>query len=270
MQIKANVGAGVKRSSRYCRCSDKMSANNEDNETAEFPMMSMEELGSKVHVCDHPVLRHKLTQLRRRETSSKHFREIMGELTMYLGYEATKGLETKSLVVDTPMAKHTGCELSSKVGLIPIMRSGLGMASAMLDIIPNAQVHHLGMYRDKRSLLPTLYYNKLPKQMDLDLGIILEPLIATSGTIIAVVEILKAWGLKEIHLISLVGSQHGLSTLLQTYPDVHIHIAAIDDKLSDQGQIIPGLGDVGDRLFATRRIDEGDSNDPDSKRQKVD
>ncbi|GBG28372.1 Uracil phosphoribosyltransferase [Hondaea fermentalgiana] len=233
----------------------------------EVPVLDLETLKSKVHLLEHPVARHKMTQLRRKETSSKHFRELMRELTMYLGYEATKDLTTKPCVVQTPQAKHTGAELDMDVGLVPVLRSGLGMVDAMLEILTTAQVLHIGMYKGKNSLVSTLYYNRLPRECTINRAIILEPVIATAGTSSAVVQILKEWGVEDIHVMSVVGSRAGLSSLLDAHPSVKIHIAAIDDNLSEDGEIIPGIGDVGDRLFDTRDVAAG-TIPPSPKRQR--
>lgn len=234
--------------------------------------MDLDELVAKVHLLEHPVVLHKMTQLRRRETSSKHFRELMRELTMYLGYEATKSLQTKPCGVETPVGPYAGHEISTEVALVPVLRSGLGMTEAMLDVLPNSQVLHIGMYREKDSEVPTLYYNKLPRECRIDCAIVLEPMIATSATINAVVEILKEWGAPSVHVVSLVASRKGLSNLLQAHPDVKVHIAAIDDGLSEDGYIIPGLGDVGDRLFDTRAepkpADAAASADADSAKKR--
>mmetsp|Transcript_18163 Transcript_18163/g.35680 ORF Transcript_18163/g.35680 Transcript_18163/m.35680 type:complete len:246 (+) Transcript_18163:392-1129(+) len=229
--------------------------------------LDLETLKTKVHLLDHPVAKHKMTQLRRKETSSKHFRELMHELTLYLGFEATKDLKTKPCVVDTPHARHTGEEVETEVGLVPVLRSGLGMVDSMLEIITTAQVLHIGMYKDKKSLVSTLYYNRLPRVCAVDRAIILEPVVATAGTISAVVEILKEWGVKEIHLICVVASRLGLTTLLDAHPDVTVHIAAIDDAVNEDGEIVPGIGDVGDRLFGTQEISRG-SEPPSPKRQR--
>eukprot|EP00612_Vaucheria_litorea_P002749 CAMPEP_0171458856 /NCGR_PEP_ID=MMETSP0945-20130129/4371_1 /TAXON_ID=109269 /ORGANISM="Vaucheria litorea, Strain CCMP2940" /LENGTH=202 /DNA_ID=CAMNT_0011984755 /DNA_START=121 /DNA_END=725 /DNA_ORIENTATION=+ len=166
----------------------------------DVPVLDMDTLKKKVNLCEHPVVAHKMTQLRRKETSSKHFRELMTEMTEYLGYRATADLETKPLEVETPVATFSGCEIATKVALVPIMRSGLGMVDAMLDVLPNAPVYHIGMYRNKESLVPVLYYNKLPAVCNVERTIVLEPMIATAGTIIATCDILEEWGAKEIHV----------------------------------------------------------------------
>jgi len=227
---------------------------------------TMEEIKKLVHMCEHPVLKHKVTQLRRTETSSKHFRELLREITMYMGYEATRDLKTKELVVETPLATHTGVELAYDIGLVPVLRSGLGMVEPMLDILTTAQVLHIGMYRSKESLLPVLYYDKLPSEMTVDRAIVLEPLIATSGTLSAVIDILKDRGLDDIHVISVVASRTGISKLLKMHPTIQLHIVAIDDTLNEDGLIVPGVGDVGDRLFNTKPTLHNDSS---NKKRKM-
>jgi len=193
----------------------------------------------------------------------------LSEITQYLGYEATSDLETKEYVVETPVASHTGQKLKTEVALIPILRSGLGMVDSMLDILPNSAVHHIGMYRNKQALLPIMYFNKLPKACTADIAIVLEPLIATSGTISAVIDILKEWGVKKIKVISIVASKQGLNKLLTTHPEISIFVAAIDDSLTDEGVVVPGLGDIGDRQYDQYPGDLNDLHNGSHKRQKV-
>jgi uracil phosphoribosyltransferase len=213
------------------------------------PGLPLAELRTKVNLVEHPVIRAKMTALRRSETSSKNFRELLREVASFLGFAATADLATRPVKVNTPVGEYTGAELETSVCLVPVMRSGMGLLDAMLDVLPSAPVFHLGLYRDKRSLLPVLYYNKLPRDCFVQRAIVLDPLIATAGTVVAVVEILKEWGAKDIHIISVIASRPGLTQLLQTHPDVKVHVCAIDEKLNDKGYIEPGLGDAGDRLF---------------------
>lgn len=207
---------------------------------------------ARVFLSNHPVLRHKLTKLRDERTDCNIFRHVLREVTFYLGYEATQDFSIRKKFIMTPYAPYDGSELSTKVALIPILRAGLGMVDAMLDLLPNATVHHIGMYRSKESLLPIQYYNKLPKICDSDVAIVLEPMIATAGTINAVVSILKTWGVLRIKIVSTVASLKGINELHNQHPDVDVIIGAIDDTLSDNDQIIPGLGDAGDRQFSTQ------------------
>ncbi|CEG36537.1 uracil phosphoribosyltransferase [Plasmopara halstedii] len=206
---------------------------------------------SKVWCATHPVLRHKLTKLRDERTDCRAFRYLLREVTFYLGYDATDDLETIPKQIKTPKGDHQGAELSTNVALVPILRAGLGMVDPMLDILPNASVHHIGMYRNKQSLLPVQYYNKLPKECDVDVAIILEPVIATAGTIVATLAVLKTWGVKKIKVVSAIASKQGLQEVCAKNPGVEIFLAAIDDELSEDGYILPGLGDAGDREFHT-------------------
>ncbi|TMW62898.1 hypothetical protein Poli38472_005516 [Pythium oligandrum] len=212
---------------------------------------------AKVWCTSHPVLLHKLTKLRDERTDSTVFRHLLREVTFYLGYEATYDLQTTPKAIKTPVGEHSGAELTTSVAVVPILRAGLGMVEPMLDLLPNAAVHHIGMYRNKHSLLPVQYYNKLPKQCDLDVAIVLEPVIATAGTIVATVAILKTWGVTKIKVISAVASKPGLQDLLSKHPEVEVIVAAIDEALTEEGYIFPGLGDAGDRQFQTGHHADG-------------
>ncbi|KAH9117022.1 hypothetical protein LEN26_005502 [Aphanomyces euteiches] len=196
--------------------------------------------GSKIILSTHPVLAHKLTKLRDAKTDANLFRHLLREITFYLGYEATSDLSTTPKKINTPLGPHEGVELATPVALVPILRAGLGMVEPMLDLLPNARVYHIGMYRNKNSLLPVQYYNKLPKECHID-----------SGTIIATVAILKVWGVSQIKIISTIASKDGLKDLYTKHPDVEVIVAAIDETLSESGLIVPGLGDAGDRQFDT-------------------
>lgn len=206
---------------------------------------------SKVHVSGHPILKHKLTILRNKSTKPNQFRRVLREITVHLGYETTADLAVREVDVETPVATGKGEELSEGVALVPILRAGLGMADTMQDLLPTAHVHHIGMYRDASSLVPVLYYNRLPAEVDCDLAIVLEPMIATAGTINACLSILKDWGVKRIKVLSIVAASSGLAALHKAHPDVDVYVAAVDDALTEAGYILPGLGDVGDRLFKT-------------------
>uniref|UniRef100_K3WUJ9 uracil phosphoribosyltransferase n=1 Tax=Globisporangium ultimum (strain ATCC 200006 / CBS 805.95 / DAOM BR144) TaxID=431595 RepID=K3WUJ9_GLOUD len=230
-----------------------------DNEKYDLPA------GSQVTLAHHPVLHHKLTKLRDERTDSNLFRHVLREVTFYLGYEATYDLGTTPKKITTPIGEHEGAELSTRVAVVPILRAGLGMVDPMLDLLPNAVVHHIGMYRNKHSLLPVQYYNKLPKECNVDVAIVLEPVIATAGTIIATVAILKTWGVEKIKIVSTIASKQGLQDLFSKHPDVEVFLGAIDDALTEEGYIFPGLGDAGDREFQT-----GIHEDPNySKKQRL-
>ncbi|RLN47944.1 hypothetical protein BBJ29_006779 [Phytophthora kernoviae] len=206
---------------------------------------------SKVWCAVHPVLRHKLTKLRDEHTDSRVFRNLLREVTFYLGYDATDDLSTVPKKIKTPIGDHQGAELSTSVALVPILRAGLGMVEPMLDLLPKATVHHIGMYRNKQSLLPVQYYNKLPKECNVQVAIILEPVIATAGTILATLAVLKTWGVEKIKIVTAIASKPGLKEVCASHPDVEIYLAAIDDELTEEGYILPGLGDAGDREFFT-------------------
>ena len=202
-------------------------------------------------VSNHPVLLHKLTLLRKKETSSKEFRQLMHELTFYLGYETTADLNAKAIDYESPVGSGSGATVADRVCLVPILRAGLGMVDAMLEVVPYAKVHHIGMYREKTSLVPILYYNRLPAEVDSDIAIVLEPMIATAGTINACLTMLKQWGVKRIKVLSIIASKPGLAALHKAHPDVQVHVAAVDNELNEDSYIVPGLGDVGDRLWGT-------------------
>ncbi|KAL7481157.1 hypothetical protein ACHAW6_006841 [Cyclotella cf. meneghiniana] len=212
--------------------------------------------GPNLHVSNHPVLAHKLSILRSSSTSPASFRSTLREITFHLGYEATATLSTRDIPITVPGTNHTdhieatGQKIAQKIALIPILRSGLGMVDSMLELVGDARVHHIGMYRSK-SLMPVQYYNRLPKKCEVDVAYVLDPLIATSATVISVAGILKKWGVSRIHVISVIASEKGLSELLKSHPDIHVTLGHIDDELNADGDVMPGLGDSGDRLFGT-------------------
>jgi uracil phosphoribosyltransferase len=201
----------------------------------------------------HPLVAHKMTLLRDQKTSSQDFRKVLRELTFYLGYEATRSVQTAPHEVTTPMGMpYHGGKISEKIAIIPILRAGLGMSDAMLDLLPRASVHHMGMYRAKASLLPVQYYNRLPKNETCDVAYICDPCIATSNTIHAVCSIVRKWAPKaRIVVVAAIGARVGVDKLLATHPDVDVFIGAIDETLSPEGMILPGIGDAGDRQFGT-------------------
>ncbi len=204
-----------------------------------------------VFVSSHPLVAHKLTLLRRTTTEPKKFRELVRELAGLLAYEATLDLRTRPLEVETPLAKTIGAELEEKIGLIPILRAGLGMVEGIWELMPSAEVWHIGLYRDERTLQPVQYYNKLPVGATVQVCLILDPMLATGGSAVATVDILKHWGAKRIKFVGLIGAPEGITHLHERHPDVPIHLAAIDDHLNEKGYIVPGLGDAGDRQFGT-------------------
>ena len=204
-----------------------------------------------LQVSHHPLVAHKLALLRDRSTEPKKFRELVRELSWLLGYEAMADLTTQPITVETPLESMAGDELEPKVGLVPVLRAGLGMVDAMLELMPSAEVWHIGLYRDERTLKPVEYYNKLPDAATVQVCLILDPMLATGGSSAATVDILKAWGAARIKQVSLIAAPEGIATLSGAHPDVDIHVAAVDRELNERGYIVPGLGDAGDRQFGT-------------------
>lgn len=206
---------------------------------------------NNVFVSNHPLVKHKLTLLRDARTEHKKFRELIRELAMLLGYEAMADLALEDRPVQTPLAIAEGHHLREDVGLIPILRAGLGMLDGFLEMIPGAQVWHLGLYRDEKTLRPVSYYNKLPVDPTVQVCLILDPMLATGGSASAAVEVLKNWGVKRIKFVGLIAAPEGIETVTKAHPDVPIHLAALDNHLNERGFIVPGLGDAGDRQFGT-------------------
>jgi len=204
-----------------------------------------------VYVSPHPLVAHKLTLLRNMETNPKQFRELVRELAGLLAYEATMDLLIDPTEVQTPLAITTGSALKEKVGLVPILRAGLGMVEGVWEILSSAEVWHIGLYRDEKTLKPVQYYNKLPVMPTVTVCLILDPMLATGGSAIATVDILKNWGAKKIKFVGLIGAPEGIAALQSRHPDVPIYLAAVDDHLNERGYIVPGLGDAGDRQFGT-------------------
>ena len=205
----------------------------------------------QVYVSRHPLVRHKQTLLRRVETEPKKFRELVREITHFLIYEATADLRLADRTVNTPLAEYRGVEIGDRIGLVPILRAGIGMVDAVLELIPTAHVWHLGLYRDHKTLEPVAYYNRLPSQPEIDLCLILDPMLATGGSATAAVDVLKAWGAARIKFLGLIAAPEGVERLSSAHPDVPIHLAALDDHLNEHAYIVPGLGDAGDRQFGT-------------------
>lgn len=200
---------------------------------------------------NHPLVKHKLTLMRDIKTKPKKFRELIREVTMLLCYEATSDLATRTRSVETPMGSADGRELSEKIGLVPILRAGLGMVNGIWEMMPGAEVWHIGLYRDEETLQPVSYYNKLPTAPTVQVCLVLDPMLATGGSAIATVDILKDWGADRIKFVGLLAAPEGIKALHEAHPDVPIHIAQIDSHLNDIGFIVPGLGDAGDRQFGT-------------------
>jgi len=208
-----------------------------------------------VHIVTHPVVGAQLTKLRQETTSSKEFREGIHNISFALGIEASRSLESKPVQGKSPVGEFVGSEIKPKIGLAPILRAGLGMTEAFLTLFPDAPVYHLGIFREKVTLQPVEYYSKLPPNPPVDQVFLLDPLIATGGTAAAALTMITDWGipLKNIKLIAILASKQGLAQIHKDHPDLEIWVSAIDEELTQQGIIQPGLGDTGDRLFNTVR-----------------
>ncbi len=204
-----------------------------------------------LHVSQHPAVRHKLGILRDVETEPKKFREVVRELSWLLGYEALADARTRPVDVPTPLEVMAGEELADRIGFVPILRAGLGMVDAFLELMPTAQVWHLGLFRDEKTLRPVEYYNKLPNSAAVDLCLILDPMLATGGSATAAIEVLKRWGAARIQLVNLIAAPEGVEAVTKAHPDVEIYTASLDRQLNEKGYIMPGLGDAGDRQFGT-------------------
>jgi uracil phosphoribosyltransferase len=208
-------------------------------------------LSSQVHVSNHPLVQHKLALLRSIQTEPKKFRELVRELAILLAYEATADLATEETIVQTPLGTARGKQLREHIGLVPILRAGLGMVEGVWEMMPSAEVWHIGLYRDERTLRPVEYYNKLPVDPTVQVCLILDPMLATGGSAVATVNILKRWGAQRIKFVGIIAAPEGIQALTTAHPDVPIHVATVDERLNERGYIIPGLGDAGDRQFGT-------------------
>ena len=206
---------------------------------------------NNVYPSPHPLVAHKLALLRRKDTEPQHFRELVREISALMIYEATADLLTKPISVETPLATASGVELQENIGLVPILRAGLGMVEGVWELMPNAEVWHIGLYRDERTLKPVEYYNKLPVEPTVSVSLILDPMLATGGSAVATIDILKRWGVSKIKFVGILAAPEGLELMQQHHPEVPIHLAVIDERLNEHGFILPGLGDAGDRQFGT-------------------
>ncbi|MBX3047831.1 MAG: uracil phosphoribosyltransferase [Anaerolineales bacterium] len=204
-----------------------------------------------VHASPHPLVAHKLSILRDKSTEPRKFRELVREISALLTYEATLDLETEARQVETPMGMAQGRSTKKELGLVPILRAGLGMVDGVWDLVPDAQVWHIGLYRDEKTLQPVQYYNKLPTLPTVGVCLVLDPMLATGGSAAATVSILKDWGVTQIKYMGIIGAPEGIEHLSSLHPDVPIHLGAVDDRLNEIGYIVPGLGDAGDRQFGT-------------------
>jgi uracil phosphoribosyltransferase len=210
-----------------------------------------EAIMSNVFASTHPLVAHKLSRLRDKNTEPKKFRELVREIAALLAYEATADLATSPRELETPLAKMTGAELQEKIGLVPILRAGLGMVEGVWGLMPSAEVWHIGLYRDEHTLKPVEYYNKLPIEPTVSVCLILDPMLATGGSATATADVLKRWGVKKIKFVGLIGAPEGIKLMQEKHPDIPIYLAAIDDHLNERAYIVPGLGDAGDRQFGT-------------------
>ncbi len=201
----------------------------------------------------HPLVQHHLARLRNKATEPVEFRTLIKRLTELLVYEATQDLKLSDVEVVTPLTTMTGRRLSQQIGLVPILRAGLGMVDPVLNLIPSAEVWHLGLYRDEATALPVQYYSKLPATDPVDVGMVLDPMLATGGSATAALESLKAWGVPSLKLLSIIASQDGIRAVTSKLPNVQIYVCAIDPELNSRKYIVPGLGDAGDRTFNTLR-----------------
>ena len=208
---------------------------------------------SKVVVLDHPLIQHKLAILRSKNTSVKEFRELIGEISGLMCYEATRDLPTKEVEVVTPVATAKCRRLAGKkLAIIPILRAGLGMVDAMVDLIPSAKIGHIGLYRDPETHLPVEYYCKLPDDIENRRCFVVDPMLATGGSAVAAIDFLKQHGCKSIVMMNIIGAPEGVAAVQKAHPDVDIYVAAMDECLNDHAYIVPGLGDAGDRIFGTK------------------
>lgn len=204
-----------------------------------------------VFVSNHPLIAHKLSILRDASTEHQKFRELVREISGLLCYEVTADLVTETTQTQTPLAVASGKTLKEKIGLIPILRAGLGMVEGIWGLMPSAEVWHIGIYRDEKTLRPVQYYNKLPTDPTVSVCLILDPMLATGGSATATIDVLKKWGVRKIKFVGLIGAPEGIATVHSAHPEVPIHLAAVDDRLNEIGYILPGLGDAGDRQFGT-------------------
>lgn len=208
---------------------------------------------SKVTVMDHPLIQHKIGVIRREETCSKDFRTIIGEIAMLMCYEATRGLKLQDVEIATPICQMTAKELmGKKLAVVPILRAGLGMVDGMLAIIPAAKVGHIGLYRDPETLEPVEYYCKLPADSSEREVFVVDPMLATGGSSVAAIQMLKDKGVKHIHFMCIIAAPEGVKKMQECHPDVDMYVGALDEKLNDHGYIVPGLGDAGDRIFGIK------------------
>jgi len=202
---------------------------------------------------NHPLIKHHLSRLRDQRTPPAEFRQLVQRLAVLLAYEATQNLKLVSSEIETPLTRMNGQQLSQRVGLVPILRAGLGMVDPILNLIPTAEVWHLGLYRDEETALPVEYYSKLPPTEPVDVALVVDPMLATGGSAAAALAALTRWGVKQLAVLSIIAAKPGIQTVQEQFPDADIYVCAIDPELNSRKFIVPGLGDAGDRIFNTLR-----------------
>ena len=207
---------------------------------------------AELHLMDHPLILHKITMLRNVETDTKDFRQLVTEISLLIGYEATRDLPLVDVEVETPLVKTTGKAIPKNVCLVPVLRAGLGMVDAMLSLLPAARVGHIGLYRDEKTMQPVEYFCKLPKDIEKRDVFVVDPMLATGGSGIDAISQIKQRHPKSIRFLCLIAAPEGIARIQKDHPDVDIYVAALDSHLNDHGYIVPGLGDAGDRLFGTK------------------
>lgn len=208
-------------------------------------------MDNMVNIMSHPLITHKLSIMRDKNTSVKDFRECAHEVALLIGYEATKDLKLEDYDIETPIRKTTGKRIQRQVALVPILRAGLGMVDAIMDLIPASKIGHIGLYRNEETLEPVEYYCKLPTDISERQVLVLDPMLATGGSAVAAINFIKNRGAKNIKFVCIIAAPEGVKTLREAHPDVEIFCGALDESLNENGYIVPGLGDAGDRLFGT-------------------
>ena len=208
---------------------------------------------SNLHILDHPLIQHKVSMLRMKETNTKDFRQLAEEISLLMAYEVTRDLPLEKKEIETPICKTMANFIAGRsIGVVPILRAGLGMVNGILTLVPNAKVGHIGVYRDPDTHLPVEYYCKLPVDADKRTIIVVDPMLATGGSAVAAIDFIKKRGCKDIKLMNIIAAPEGAEAVMSAHPDVDVYVAALDEKLNDHAYIIPGLGDAGDRLFGTK------------------
>ena len=208
---------------------------------------------SILHIVDHPLIAHKLSIMRNKRTGSKDFRELLDEIAMLMGYELTRDLPLEDIIIETPICKMTAKRIAGKkLAIVPILRAGLGMVDGLQRLVPVAKVGHIGLYRDPETHLPVEYYCKMPPDIDERIVILVDPMLATGGSAIAAIDLLKKRNIQKIRFLCLIAAPEGVEALKNAHPDVDIYIGALDERLNENGYILPGLGDAGDRIYGTK------------------